>query len=95
MRLPSMHEDCDEKCLNLAHHGHECHSNCEALAPSTSVDLLNMQRIAIQNEVILAVMNLFGHTLTDSFLLPVERTNPQLFVATGTADSIRELLKDK
>lgn len=95
MRFPTMHEDCDEKCLNLVHHGHECHSQCEALLPETGAYIRDARRKALEKSVTETALTLFGNTLSDSFLLPIDRTNPQLFVVAGTADSIRELLKDK
>lgn len=93
MRFPEMHEDCDEQCLNLVHHGHECRSSCEARLPSSGI--LATRRTALERAVKDSALNLFGHTLCDSFLLPIERTNPPLFCVAGTIDNIRELLKEK
>lgn len=60
----------------------------------TDTDWWNEEREKLEQAVIDSVLNLFGHTGAGALKIPVRDTTPPLYVCSGTAESIKQLIED-
>lgn len=60
-----------------------------------TINIFDKQRVTLSKAVNKTALALLGHMKAGAFLVKIPHTDPQLYVAAGTAEEIRALLAGK